>query len=304
MLFFFRRWLNNLTLRKVLKHTLFWFGALWLGTEIISFFSQQLSAWLSGQGLLFFAIGIGTVLYSSRPKNSISYRLNGRDVRIEIRVLEVFKSSDALIIPTNTTFETNLEGHNPRGSSIQHRFLQDFYDGEVRHLDSDIEARLEDEGYDFQVMTDGRVGKTKKYEIGTVIQIRKRERLFFLLAISHISSSGRAFGTVEDLKVALANLWIHIMEKGDKCDIVIPVIGTGFSRLRITREEVVRNIIDSFIASCSSKNYCDRLTIALYPPDVDHFRIDVEGLGEYLKYSCQYAEFDVLTNNGLGTAID
>ena len=137
-----------------------------------------------------------------------------------------------------------------------------------------------------------RVEKKRRYPIGTVIQLERSERLFYLVANTHINNDGVASTTIENLRESLAELWYYISEKGSKGDIVIPLLGTGKARLSHKREDIFLEIIRSFIASCSSGTYCDKLIVAIYPPDVAKHRIDLNYLQGFLEYSCKYAKFE------------
>jgi len=297
------RWRQTLSLKGLLQQLLGAFGVLWLLTEITSFFSEAAEIWLAQHWWLFMILGIAYALYSNTPKTSFSHRLSGRDALIEVAVVDALGIPGALVVPCNTTFDTDLGGLVERSPSVQGKVLSDEYQGNVDHLDFDIDQQLRAEGYLHEEVEIEKPGKKRKYEIGTVIQFRRNDRLFYFLAHTHINESGRATGTVEELKTSLAKLWYYISEKGDKGDIVIPVLGTGHARIHLRREEVIRNIIDSFIASCSEKNYCDKLTIAIYPQDVDRYNIDLMELDNYLEYSCKYAQFDTEPDVGEGRAI-
>lgn len=297
------RWRQQLSLKILLQQLLGAFGVLWLLTEITSFFSETAGIWISQYWWLFMILGIGYALYSNKPKTAFPHRVSGRDTVLEIVVVDALDIPAALVVPCNTTFDTDLGGLVERSPSIQGRVLSELYQGNVKLLDLDIDQQLDAEGYLFEEVRIEKPGKKRKYEIGTVIQILLNDRLLYFLAHTHINESGRATGTVEELKISLARLWYYIAEKGDKGDIVVPVLGTGHARIRLPREEVIRNIIDSFIASCSEKNYCDKLTIAIYPQDVDRYNIDLMELDSYLEYSCRYAEFDTERDVGEGKPV-
>jgi len=287
------QWRQNLSFTKLAQHLLSSFGALWLLVEMLSFFSQPAEDWLTSHWWLFLVLGIVSAVYSSRPRNSFSYKLEGRDVVIEILITDAFRVPGALIVPVNTTFDTDLGGRILKAPSIQGRFLRDYYDSNFEHLDLDIEKQIEIENYSHLKIIDDKPGKRKQFEIGTVVRLEKQDRLFYLLALTHINQEGRASCTKEYLDDALAKLWYHLGEKGDKCDIIIPVIGTGHARLPIVREEVIPRIIRSFIASCSSRTPCDKLTIVVYPDDVARYKINLRDLDKFLEYSCRYAQFAI-----------
>lgn len=275
------------------RHSLASFGAIWLGTEIISFFHEDAECFLSTKGVWFFIIGLLIACFLSRPKKMFRSRLNNRDVTIEIRIADAFEVPGDLVIPTNTTFDTDLDGRIPKAHSIQGEFTRQYYDSVVHHLDLDINAALAKENYGYEEPPEKKRGKKRRYPIGTVIQLEKSRRLFYLVTNTHINNDGVASTTIESLKESLAKLWYYISEKGSKGDIVIPLLGTGKARLSDTREGIFLEIIRSFIASCSSGNYCDKLIVAIYPPDVIKHRIDLNYLRDFLEYSCKYAAFEV-----------
>ena len=268
------------------------FGAIWLGTEALSFFSEDAELFLSTKGVWFLIIGLLIACFLSRPKTIFGYQLKNRDVTIEIRIADAFEISGDLVVPTNTTFDTNLDGRIPEAHSIQGEFTRRYYDSEVSHLDLDIERELTKEGYPYEELSEKKRGKKKRYPIGRVIQLKKRDRLFYLIANTHINDDGVASTTIEELKESLAELWYYISEKGSKGDIVVPLLGTGKARLGDKREDIFLDIIRSFIASCSSGTYCDKLVVAIYPPDVTKHQIDLNYLQGFLEYSCKYARFE------------
>ena len=78
-----------------------------------------------------------------------------------------------------------------------------YYGGNPNELDKDIQRQLIEDDY---IVSDhsGKGYKNKtKYPIGTVVPIRKQNRLFYLLALTHITEYGRAKSSEEDLKTAL-----------------------------------------------------------------------------------------------------
>lgn len=286
------QWKRSLTIKTLSKYLLSSLGTLWLITEITAFFfSAEAGGWIASKWWLFLLVGLGMAIYSSKPKDSYKYRLNGRDVVIEIRVADAFRIPGSLIIPTNKLFDKSLNGRIPKAPSLQGAFIRKHYEGDVTHLNLDVERQLEKEGYEYTSLTHEEIGGVKEYKIGATIQLERKGEHFYLLALTHINDKGLAYCTNEDLQTALAELWYYISEKGKKCDIVIPLIGTGYARLSQTRDEVTRTIIRSFVASCASKNYCDKLTIALYPKDVTQYDINIQELGAFLKHVCIYTEF-------------
>jgi len=291
-------------LKDFLKNLLSSFGALWLIAEMASFFSVQAKDWLISRWWLFLLAGIVWSVYTLRPKTSFKYKVHERDVIIELKIADAFDVDGALVISCSTTFDTDLEGKISTAPSIQGKFLRDYYDGNVEHLDLDIQAQISKEQYQHVIDDKKKIGKKERYETGCVIQLIRKNRKFYLLALTDISSDGRARSSEDDLKNALPRLWYYISEKGDKGDVVIPLLGTGHARIPITREEVFKIIVRSFVASCSSRNYCDKLSIVIFPKDVIRYKIDIERLNDFLLHECLYAGFEDEKYSRIGTAIE
>ena len=274
------------------KNLLASYGAIWLAADSVSFFSDDAKLFLSTKGVWYCLLGLLPACFFSRPRMAIGSQLKDRDITIEIRIANAFEVPGDLVVPINTTFDTDLDGRIPKANSIQGEFTRRYYDSEVHHLDLDIDKALAKENYHYEELPEKNRGKKRQYPIGTVIQLQRKERLFYLLANTHINDAGVASTTIESLRESLTELWKYISEKGSKGDVVIPLLGTGKGRLGEKREDIFLDIIRSFIASCSSGTYCDKLVVAIYPPDVTQYKIDLNYLQTLLKYSCKYARFE------------
>ena len=268
------------------------FGAIWFVTEAVSFFNDSAKIWLSTKGVWFIAFGFLIAVVLSRPKVVFNYQLKNRDVTIELRVANAFKISGDLVVPTNTTFDTDFDGKISAAQSIQGEFTRKYYDSDVSHLDLDIKNAMDREDYCYEKLPETRRGKKRRYPIGTAIQLERKNRLFYLLANTHINNDGVANTTIENVRESLAKLWYYISEKGSKSDIVIPLLGTGKARLGEKREDIFLEIVRSFVASCASGAYCDKLVVVIYPPDVAKHKINLNDLQRFLEFSCKYARFE------------
>lgn len=65
--------------------------------------------WFQSCWLFFLLIAIVYTIVHQRPVFSISEKLNGTDIKIEIRIADIFSVKDvALVIPSNSSFDTIL----------------------------------------------------------------------------------------------------------------------------------------------------------------------------------------------------
>lgn len=210
----------------------------------------------------------------------------------------MFDTDGAFVIGTSTTFDTDMS-LIPE-DSVQKQFTQEYYDN-TEHLDHDIEKELEDREY--AVIEDNRRGKKKCYEIGTVVKLQPRKQITYLVAAADMNEHGRDSGSLEDMKEGWGDLWDYIRERGELVPLVMPVLGTGHARINVRRDEMIMEIISSFIAACSEKKFCEKLTVVIWRKDYYEHDINLQKLGDYLQHLCQYTDISAKTDTGAGTAI-
>ena len=281
-------------------------GGCWTGIEILAHFIptfDQLSRgnlWLlfgiAGGGLL---IGVSRFLRKCAKMLSVSQKLRATDIVIEIQVGDMFNTDGAFVISTSTTFDTDMS-LIPE-DSVQGQFAQRYYYDNTEHLDHDIEKELE--GREYDVIEDNRRGKKNRYEIGTVVKLQPQKQVTYLVAAADMNEHGKDSGSLEDMKEGWGDLWDYIRERGELVPLVMPVLGTGHARINVPREDMIREIISSFIAACSEKKFCEKLTIVVWQKDYREHDINLQKLGDYLQHLCEYTDIRDKTDTGAGEAI-
>lgn len=268
--------------RKTLETFFTGLGILWVIVSITDYFfsTQPITGWL------FFSLTFLYVLWARQPQNFIIERLNGRDLEIKIIIGNIFEIPGARIISTNTTFDTRF-GNVIAKDSLQGQFTIKYYN-DISHLDYDLNKALEK--IEHEEVSELKVEK-KKYPIGTIAKLRAKEENFYLVAIAHLNEHGATQTTFEDVKDCLVKIWKYIEDAGNMEPLVIPLIGSGRCRLTQTRNVLVKEIIKSFIAACSTRKLCEKLTIVISHYDYKNHNIDLHELGEYLRLQCKYTEF-------------
>lgn len=289
-LHFLRVWFGNILSFKALAAIFSSYGALWLLVEISIFFlrdptwSDSLRQYWGWFGVTGFVVAV----IICKPHLSVSEKIKGRDVTIEIAVGDLFAFSGAYIIGSNTTFDTRISRDLISDKSVQAAFTKKFY-GDTSQLDQELSSKLKD--VPSRNLEGERLGKIKRYPIGTCVRLSPKSCTAYFVAIADINEHGVAAGTFDNLKESLAKLWVFIGNRGLKESLVMPVLGTGFSRLSQTRDEVIREIVKSFIAACSEKTFVDKLTIVITPKDIIEHNISLIQLGYFLRHECQYVSF-------------
>ena len=295
------RWAKACVSQIFVRALLSAFGFLWLFVEIIDYFWNNLSPLVRQHDVWFLALGLVYAGWRCKPRERVSGRLAGRDVVIEIAVGNIYRFPGALVVGSNTTFDTQVSPQLISEESIQGQFTRRYYSNS-QELDIAIARGLEE--LPFQELPGKRIGKAKRYDVGTVVKVMPKGRTGYFTAIADINEHGNASSDVERIRVALTKLWLFIGERGGRDPILMPVLGTGFSRVNVTREQIIRETIQSFVAACAEKVFCENLTVVISPRDAERHSIDLEKLGSYLAHVCEYTEVSSSSSIGVGTGID
>ena len=208
------------------------------------------------------------------------------DVTISLQICDALKGKDAVIIPTNTTFDTKMDDEFISEGSIQGQYQLKYFKNRLLDLDKKITDGLDGKAY--ITLNDGRDSKNKRYMIGTVCRISEKNRRAYFLADSDINAKGIPIDVdASDISMSLVSLWDTLAIEGNQEPYRIPLLGTGKARAKdASRNEAVREIILSFLAATKEHKITESLTICIHPKDFD--KIDWDALCEFLKYESQY----------------
>ena len=300
--YFLLSWIRSLWSLRAASAALGTFGAMWLALELANYFFSGASAISAIQHnwLLFGIAGLMIAGFRCRPRNSVCYQLSGRDVSIEIFIGDLFSIPGSLVVGTNTTFDTQISSHLISERSVQGQFTKRYYASEDQ-LDRELDASLAGETH--VKLTGRRLGKSKLYPVGACAKLDLKERTTYFVAICELNEHGNASGTFDDLQESLASLWSYIGKRGSRDGIVTPILGTGFGRITQTRQQVIHEIVRSFIAACSEMVFADKLTIVISAKDAVKHNISLGELGEFLKLQCVYNGFAPSGGRARGTAV-
>ncbi len=276
-------------------------GVTWTVTRIALHYYPEQAAWIFGS---WWAVGLPAVVCAtieSWPKLYVEERLSFSDTKVQIRVGDVLAASGGVVIPTNTTFDTSISKGIIAPDSLQGQFLAKHYGSEA-HLDHDLEASLQDAT--FSAIGDERRGKKKKYPNGTVARIEPSGHVAYFLAIADMNVHSVASSSREQVLEGLGSLWHYISERGGIEPLAVPILGTGRGRIAVPRrEEMVREIIKSFIAACSEIKFCDRLAVVISAEDYREHEIDLRELELFLRHLCKYTKLNNTIETTEGSAI-
>lgn len=286
----FTRLYKNLTIIEVVKNLLASIGILWGLLEVTAFFGgDEFSKAVKPYWWLFLIFGAIYTLISCFPKNKFTFKIPNRDSKVILHLKNAFDiEKSSIIIPINNLIKVNPAGHLNTSTSMLSQFVKLFYDSKSDNLQHEIDKELAKPFY-----SNYRNGD--EYKIGTVVPIRANDRQFYLVANSTLNDGRRSVATKDGLEASLNELWIYLSDNAGKEHFIIPILGTGRGRINMTREEVIKETILSFLASCSDKNYADKLTISINPNDIKEHNLDLEGIVKWTEAKVKYVDYQKRT---------
>ncbi|MCY4556818.1 MAG: DUF6430 domain-containing protein [Chloroflexi bacterium] len=294
-------WARNLLSCRAYTEAAAAFGSLWLCVQILTYFlPERQDDWLQARWWLFLAVGLTAAIWRRKPRLSFTHNITDRDVTVEIAVGDVFDYRDALIVGSNTTFDTEVSEKLISEESVQGAFTRKHCQS-VSKLDAAIETELA--GLPYTRLEGQRIGKSRRYPVGTTVRVEQGGRIAYFLAIANINRHGVARGDLAGLTEALASLWWYVGDRGGREELVAPVLGSGFGRFVQRRDLIVREMVRSFIAACSERVFTQRLTIVLSPEDVLNHRISLDALNAFVEHVCLYPGFASSDTDRIGSAV-
>ena len=289
-------WFQCFSLKKLGTDLLFFSGFFFGVLELIDFFytNTALVQWFKSHWGVFIVVVVFiaslTSIWDAFPEQESYYRYKGSDAEIGYKISDIFKIPGDKVIPMNSDFNIELQekGGAISINSIQGQFLKIYYKSTAQHLEADINLQLKNQKLE------------KPVELGTVLKVeienerpndRSSER-FYLLVSNNLNEHGNVNGIFfEDIQSCLNKLWQFIETAGELSHIVIPVIGSGMTRIaNKKRIDFAKEIVTSFSAAITQAKICDRLTIAIHPSDVKQHEIYIKELADYMKYTCMFKE--------------
>ncbi len=287
---FFTRLYKNLTIVEVAKNLLASIGILWGLLEVTAFFGgEEFSKAARHYWWLFLIFGVIYTLITCFPKNKFTFKVPNRDSKVVLHLKNAFDiENSSIIIPINNLIKVNPAGHLSTSTSMLSQFVKLFYDNKSDNLQHEIDQEMSKPFYN-------NYRQGKEFKIGTVVPIRANNRQFYLLANSTLNEGSRSVATKDGLETSLNELWTYLSENAGKEHFIIPVLGTGRGRINMTREEVIKETILSFLASCSDKNYADKITISINPKDIKDHNLDLERIVKWTDAKVKYVDYQKRT---------
>jgi hypothetical protein len=256
-----------------LKSILAIFGIIWLIVETLDFFQVYTrDKYASIAFFIFLILSILISIFLKRPIKSISLSFPEYDFTIEVRIANLFNLSGATMVSTNTVFEADVAAGKIAVDSLQGQFTAKYYTGNQNELIKSIKEEL------------ALINSTSPYPIGTTIPIHTHGKTFYFTAMAELGEGGNASSSIPQVLDALNGLWDYVKHKGELIELVVPIIGTGRGRVKISRKKMIALIAESFVKASAQSKFSEKLIIAVRPEDAQNFGINLYDIKDHLNH--------------------
>lgn len=272
---------------KILTIFLAIFGTLWLFVETANHFNfdiKFLETTPKSFAIMLIVAFVGSILINV-PKLNHQVKIADTDISILLTVGNLLKWKDSKVIATNSTFDTKLEGNFISPKSVQGQFFKKHYTN-LDHLNRDLENALQN--VPVKETLDRPNSKKNRYNIGTVAKLTHQEFNSYWLALADVNENGKPSSNYENLLTGFSELWEFIATKGHLENLAIPILGSGRTGVNQTRENILKELIFSFVAFASEKKFTELLTIVIHPSDLIKHDLNFKEMSEFLDYTCKY----------------
>lgn len=205
-------------------------------------------------------------VYKSWPR-PIEEEYSKPNTKIKIIKGDILNQDTHIVVGMCDTFDTQTPNIIAR-NSLQGQLLEKNFNNDIENFDRLIDSKLINM---VPISTIEKIGRKKKYEIGSVITLDHIPKKTYLLAYCNMNEYNEAHGTVDSVWKSLAKLWESISLSANGEPVAIPVIGGGQARLSnvLPAQDSIRLIIMSYIFASRHKKICDELRIIVRPSDYD-----------------------------------
>lgn len=263
---------------------------------------------------------IGIIVYSiyhSRQQLRISCFVGDSDTRITLRIGNLWgcyspiarlSRSAAIVVPTNTTFDTTTHNEFISIRSVQGQYQKRFFKNSIEKLDQMLHESLSIQGNKPITLAQRPNSKNQRYSVGTTAQVNTNDLRAYFLAIADVNECGQTENaSIDTLRSALVCFWDYMARSGHEEPLAMPIIGSGRAGIRdASMHQILKEIVFSFITSNQEKHITKDLTIYIHPNDLKTRNIKWASIVDDLEITCRYHGIRSHTSEGhrIGTPID
>jgi len=190
-----------------------------------------------------FFIAFVYALFTIRSKNKIHLKLSGK-VKATVFYGDLFKAEEVIVIPVNEYFDTKVDDIVVSSKTIHGIFVRNFFGGDEADLKKQINKGLAN--YEpLEVNSERFSGNKKRYPLGTVCEVTKNNKIFYLVAFTRFNENHRAEVKNSEYQRVLCDLFSFIEQNSQGRKINIPLIGAGHSGVNLSKQKLLEFLLFS-----------------------------------------------------------
>ena len=210
-------------------------------------------------------IYFGMWIYANRLKFT-NLKINNSEV--DVKIGDIFQEGGLKVIAFNEYFDTLVNEDVIASSTLNGKFIKQHIEDvdaldnailESKHL---LRRKLEND-------TNRTQGKTQKYRLGSIFVYDD----YLLTAFTKFDEDNRAYLTITDYINCLLNFWNEVDIVYANRSVVIPLLGTGITRLKdyetMSEQEKLELLLWSFKVSRIKFTYPAKVTIVIHESLID-----------------------------------
>ena len=188
--------------------------------------------------------------------------------KVAIKTGNIFEEQDLKVIAFNEYFDTQVDDKVISKKSLNGIYIEQFSNKSKEELDQIIDTYTFDDG-DLLESNIHRIGKSKKYKLGTVCIIDD----YILVAFSKFNQQNQAVLTMPEYIEFLINFWDSINRVYSQKNVNVPIFGSGITRIKehknIKDEELLKIMLWTFRISEMRFKYPAKLNVIVHKDKID-----------------------------------
>lgn len=123
-------------IKKDIISILAYLGTIVTVNEVLACFKIDISQAILGISLI---LRIIVIIIVNWPRKEYIFNIKDRDIKIILKIGNILKEKNAIIVPTNSTFDTNMENDFISIHSVQGQVQEKYFKNNISTLDYLIE---------------------------------------------------------------------------------------------------------------------------------------------------------------------
>jgi hypothetical protein len=194
------------------------------------------------------------------PKQKVSFKLKGTNTKVIIEFGDIWKERHNVVVAANEYFDSAI-GKCVSPKSLHGQFISNILGGKQSVFDDEINKSLRDVDYQIEERV---IGKSFRYEIGTVGLVTFSDVKYLILAMSKSNDKYEAYTTPSSFLTALAGLWGKARSECNGFSLSLPLIGSGLGRLGLPEMSIIELILISALSATRESEITSEIRLILH----------------------------------------